>query len=58
LTRYAVQVQWFEGNWTYVMDTFGKHRLLYDTREQAEEMRRIWVKPGHEDAVRIVEVVD
>lgn len=56
---YAVQVRWSDGYWMYVMNgaPFAEQRVQeYDSRDAAEEMAAMWIKPGHEDAVRVVEV--
>lgn len=56
--KYAVQIRWPDGHWTYVMDTHGEKRVLHDTRHAAEVHRATWIRPGHEDAVRVVEMED
>ena len=54
--KYAVQVRWPEGHWTYVMKPWSmEEREIFDERADAESMAETWRKPGREDAVRVVE---
>lgn len=54
--KYAVQVRWPDGRWLNVLTSSGTEVELHDLRETAEQIRSTWIKPGHEDAVRVVEV--
>ena len=56
--KYAVQIRLPDGYWLYVMHRNGMEIELHDHRETAEQIQRLWTKPGHEDAVRVVEVAE
>lgn len=53
---YAVQVRWPDGHWTFVVEGSTGVVEAYPTREVAEQAAVAWIKPGQEDAVRVVEL--
>lgn len=58
MKKYAVRVQ-FDDGWLYISEgPIDELRPMLMSPEQAEEMVKLWVLEGNEEAVEIVEYND